>query len=236
MTLPTLDPHFLATLTSLAVAFLLGTAIGAERQFRNRSAGLRTNALVALGAAAFVDLGMRLNDHQGAIQITSYVVSGIGFLGAGSILRDGATVRGLNTAATLWSTAAVGAFAGAGLLAEAAVLTFFALAGNTLLRPLVNGINRLPFNERTSEARYQVHLTARPEVSDGLRDALTEALEAASYPARDVRVYKRGEVMVEVVGTLLATAVDGRELDRVAETFGKRPDVAYATWTQRTMD
>ncbi len=90
--------HFdLAQLIDLSigvfVAFVLATAIGAERQWRQRSAGLRTNVLVAVGAAAFVSLGMRINGQAGAAQVTAYVVSGIGFLGAGVILKDGTRIR-----------------------------------------------------------------------------------------------------------------------------------------------
>src|SRR6201996_5814970 len=139
-----LDPEFLRTLASVAVAFVLGTLIGAERQWRQRTAGLRTNVLVAIGAAAFTDLGTRLLGADGATRIISYVVSGIGFLGAGVILKEGTQIRGLNTAATLWCSAAVGAIAGASFLGEALAVSIFVLAGNTLLRPLVNYINRLP--------------------------------------------------------------------------------------------
>ena len=106
---------FAHTLAALATAFVLGTAIGFERQWRQRTAGLRTTVLVAVGSAAFSDLGMRLLGADGATRIVSYVVSGIGFLGAGVILKDGTNVRGLNTAATLWCSAAVGTFAGTGL-------------------------------------------------------------------------------------------------------------------------
>ncbi|WP_264817009.1 MgtC/SapB family protein, partial [Gluconobacter kondonii] len=73
------------------------------------TAGLRTNALVALGAAAFVDLAQHLAGSADAVRVIAYVVSGVGFLGAGVIMKDGANVRGLNTAATLWCSAAVGA-------------------------------------------------------------------------------------------------------------------------------
>src|SRR6201991_4745470 len=113
---------FLDTLVSLAVAFVLGTLIGAERQYRQRTAGLRTNVLVAIGAAAFVDLAMHLAGPDGATRVIAYVVSGIGFLGAGVIMKEGTNVRGLNTAATLWSSAAVGACAGADLAAQAVAL------------------------------------------------------------------------------------------------------------------
>ena len=84
--------HLLDLVSGVALAFVLATLIGAERQWRQRSAGLRTNVLVAVGAAAFVSLGLRLNGQAGAAQIAAYVVSGIGFLGAGVIMKDGAQV------------------------------------------------------------------------------------------------------------------------------------------------
>jgi putative Mg2+ transporter-C (MgtC) family protein len=130
----------LGTVVSLGTAFVLGSMIGIERQLRQRNAGLRTLTLVAVGAAAFVHLGSRLLEAEGEIRIIAYVVSGIGFLGAGVIMKEGAQIRGLNTAATLWSTAAVGAFAGAGLLVESAIVAAFVLGSNTLLRPLVNAL------------------------------------------------------------------------------------------------
>src|ERR1700709_2263049 len=135
---------FMRTIASLAIAFVLGTLIGAERQWRQRTAGLRTNVLVAIGAAAFTDLGSRLLGADGATRIISYVVSGIGFLGAGVILKEGTQIRGLNTASPLGCSPAVGAFAVGGFGAEAILLSFFVVAGNPLLRPLVNYINPLP--------------------------------------------------------------------------------------------
>src|ERR1700736_746116 len=110
------------------------------------------DTLISL-SAAFV-----LGTLIGAVRVIAYVVSGIGFLGAGVIMKEGTNVRGLNTAATLWASAAVGSCAGADMLAQAAALTVFVLAGNTLLRPLVNAINRAPIDEQASEATYFVKL------------------------------------------------------------------------------
>ena len=76
------------TSLSLATAFIMGGLIGLERQFRQRTAGLRTNVLVAVGAALFVDMANRLQGHEGAVHVIAYVVSGIGFLGAGVIMRE----------------------------------------------------------------------------------------------------------------------------------------------------
>ncbi len=157
-------------------AFAFGTLIGAERQYRQRSAGLRTNVLVAVGAAAFVDFGIRVAG-PGSTQVMAYVVSGIGFLGAGAIMKEGPNIHGLNTAATLWCSAAVGAAAGAGLVAEAGLLTLFVIAGNTLLRPLANRINRIPLDEEAGESTYEVRLSTKPSAAEEAREALIEALE-----------------------------------------------------------
>jgi len=212
-----------------AAAFVFGTLIGAERQYRQRSAGLRTNALVAVGAAAFVDFGIRLAGPA-STQVMAYVVSGIGFLGAGAIMKEGLNVRGLNTAATLWCSAAVGAAAGAGLVVESALLTLFVIAGNTLLRPLVNRINRIPLDEETGEATYEVRLSTNPRAADGAREALIEMLENAHYPVADVKTDERGDETVEMVAILVATSVVPKELDAVVEALEKLPGVDYATW------
>ncbi|WP_020176802.1 MgtC/SapB family protein [Methyloferula stellata] len=224
------------TFVSLASAFVLGTVIGAERQYRQRTAGLRTNALIAVGAAAFVDLAMDINGNPGATQVLAYVVSGVGFLGAGVILKEGTNVRGLNTAATVWCSAAVGGCAGADRVAEAIVLTMFVLAVNTFLRPLVNFIERIPINEKAAEATYQVHVTVNQEMRDDVRDLLVEKLDAAAYPVREIEVLERGEDEVELIATLAPTSVDAGELDAITTALEEAPGVAYATWTSRTTD
>jgi putative Mg2+ transporter-C (MgtC) family protein len=224
------------TFVSLASAFVLGTLIGAERQYRQRTAGLRTNALIAVGAAAFVDLAMNINGNAGAAQVLAYVVSGVGFLGAGVILKEGTNIRGLNTAATVWCSAAVGGCAGADRVAQAIVLTAFVLAVNTLLRPLVNFIERIPIDELATEATYQVHITASRDMRDDIRDLLVEKLDAATYPVREIEVLERGENEVELIATLAATSVDAGELDAVTTALETAPGVEYATWTSRATD
>lgn len=165
----------LSTLASLLLAFLLGALIGFERQVRQRTAGLRTNTLVAVGAAVFVDLAVRFHALYGGspspLQVIAYVVSGIGFLGAGAIMKEGANVSGLNTAATLWGSAAVGCCAGAKLLPEAVLAALFVLAANTLLRPVVNRINRQPVQEELSEATYTVYVICQRAPVRGARAA-----------------------------------------------------------------
>ena len=222
------------TAAALATAFVLGGAIGLERQLRQRTAGLRTNLLVALGAAAFVDLGARMEGADGAVRVISYVVSGIGFLGAGVIMKEGAQVRGLNTAATLWASAAVGAFAGAGQEGEAVLVAAFVLAGNTLLRPLIDFVNRLPITASETEALYRVHVVCHPEDVSAARDALFEECERHAYPIREVETLSESEEVVELAALLVPTAASAAELDLVVDHLDKSPAVVSATWTVST--
>jgi putative Mg2+ transporter-C (MgtC) family protein len=227
---------FIDTLVSLTTAFVLGTLIGAERQYRQRTAGLRTNVLVALGAAAFVDLAMHLTGAEGSVHVIAYVVSGIGFLGAGVIMKQGMDVRGLNTAATLWASAAVGSCAGADMVAQAVALTVFVLAGNTLLRPLVNAINRIPLDEKASEATYYFKLAVTTEALPAMRDQLVERLENAKYPVADIEVVETGDDLLEIVAKLVSTAVDPNELNAVVADLQRQAGVRHATWEVSTAD
>jgi putative Mg2+ transporter-C (MgtC) family protein len=226
---------FLDSLLSLFGAFVLGTIIGAERQYRQRGGGLRTHALVAVGAATFVDIGMHLSGNAGATQIVAYVVSGIGFLGAGVIMKQGSNVWGLNTAATLWCSAAVGACAGADLAFEAVALTGFVLAVNMLLRPLVNAINRAPINQATTEAIYEVRITTSVDHLHNSRELLRELLETSNYPLRGIEVVERGGA-AELVATLMGTAADPHDLDKIVSRLDGSPIVENASWSLRTTD
>src|SRR5450830_1203037 len=173
---------------SLSAAFIMGGLIGLERQFRQRTAGLRTNVLVAVGAAIFVDMANRLGGSDGAVRVVAYVVSGIGFLGAGVIMREEGSVRGLNTAATLWASAAVGACAGADLVVESLLGTLFVLAANTLLRPIVNNINRQPLDVVSAEVTNILYVIAPREHQKAVMVLLEAELARSNYPASDVDV------------------------------------------------
>ncbi|GAB0115072.1 MgtC/SapB family protein [Acidisoma sp. C75] len=224
------------TLIGLVVAFALGTVIGAERQWKQRSAGLRTNVLVALGACQFVDIAMHLDGGSGGARVVSYVVSGIGFLGAGVIMKDGLNIRGLNTAATLWCSAAVGACAGANLAAQAALLTIFVVMANTLLQPLVHRINRAPLIGSTVEAVYEVSVMVAADAVGRTRKAVLGLLAAAQYPVSDIELIDRSEGRMEVVATLVTTKVEPKELDAVASKLEAMPGVMSAGWSSSTED
>ncbi len=225
---------FLDTVVSYVAAFVFGTLIGAERQYRQRNAGLRTNVLVAVGAAGFTDLAQGLAGDAEAVRVISYIVSGIGFLGAGVIMKEGLNVRGLNTAATLWCSAAVGACAGADQLAEAALMTIMVLAGNTLLRPVVNAINRIPIKAESIEATYTVSVTADVDDTGTMRDLLKTHLEAAKYPIAEVEVIERGDDQVEVSAILTSTEAKSSDLEAVVTRLRAHPLVVHASWSADT--
>jgi putative Mg2+ transporter-C (MgtC) family protein len=124
---------------NLFLAMGLGAMIGVERQLRNHEAGLKTNALVAAGSALFVMMAKTFGEPD---RIVAQILPGIGFLGAGMILRDGIHVRGLNTAATLWCSAAVGTLAGAGSRSSAAIAAFTVMLANVSLRAVANWVDR----------------------------------------------------------------------------------------------
>src|SRR4029077_5329418 len=141
---------------NLFIAACLGASIGLERQWRQHLAGLRTNTLVALGAGIFITYGRAGSDADAATRIAAQVVTGIGFLGAGVIFKEGLNVRGLNTAATLWCSAAVGLLAGEGLALYGLRPAASVLGANPVLRPIVYAINRQPIESTEEERRYLI--------------------------------------------------------------------------------
>ena len=119
-------------LLKLGVALIIGTTIGAEREYKNKSAGLRTLILICLGSTLFTIISYRLGAESETGRIASNIVTGIGFLGAGAIMREGLTVSGLTTASSIWVTAALGMSVGAGQYALAVFGTVIVIAVLTL--------------------------------------------------------------------------------------------------------
>ncbi|HWR38081.1 MAG TPA: MgtC/SapB family protein [Patescibacteria group bacterium] len=156
----------------LSFAFVLGSFIGLERQWRQRTAGLRTNTLVSTGAALFVMMSFMTTNDSSPNRIAAQIVSGIGFLGAGVIMRDGFSIRGLNTAATLWCSAAIGAMAGASFLTESCIGTVAILLANIALRPLAQKVNKTPTDSTEEEIQYDIKITCLAEYETQIRTLL----------------------------------------------------------------
>lgn len=165
----------------LVVAYLLGGTIGFERQWQQKSAGLRTNTLVAIGAASFVLLSILLHGVSGGdpARISAQIVTGIGFLGAGVIMRDGLTIRGLNTAATIWCSAAVGALAGMGYLTEASITAGAVIVTHLTLRPVSLRLGKLSAYKKTDirQRFYLISISCPAGIEIKVREYLMEHFE-----------------------------------------------------------
>ncbi|HEX4164111.1 MAG TPA: MgtC/SapB family protein [Bryobacteraceae bacterium] len=201
MPLPYFD--FLARLGS---ALLLGILIGLERQWRQRMAGTRTNALVAAGASAFVMCAFLTRDNsRSEAQIVSYVVSGVGFLGAGVIFKDAGSVRGLNTAATIWCSAAIGAICGLGHTVYGASLAAVVLLTNVVLRPITNRLYPSQQVSPEQEIIYLFELICRSEDEAHIRALLMQAIArstliVSSLKSEDIEGTPKLKVVAQVRG------------------------------------
>ena len=216
---------------NLAVALGLSAVIGFERQWRNRLAGLRTNTLVALGAATFVIFAALIPGEASPTRVAAQVVSGIGFLGAGLIFREGLSVRGLNTAATLWCSAAIGVLAGAGYLLYATVATGFVVFVNLLLRPIVSFINRQPFTATEIETGYLVSVTCRGDDEAHIRALLLQGLASCGLALRRLdSTNLEGTAHVAVSALVSASQRIDAEVERIVGRLSLEQTVSAARW------
>ncbi len=225
------------TFISLLAAFILGSAIGFERQYRQRTAGLRTNVLVCLGAAIFVDIANRIfqivGGNYSAIQVVAYVVSGVGFLGAGVIMREEGNVRGINTAATLWCSAAIGAAAGADLLFEAIIGTVFILSANTLLRPIVNALNKRPYDLNAVEVNTIISIIVDKDEQKTALQMVTDELQRRQLSFQHIDIHAFGDEEVEIELSLFAKEIEQSTLDGLIHDLLKNAMIKQAFITHQ---
>ncbi len=213
------------------LALLFGALVGIERQWRQRLAGLRTNALVATGASLFVLVTPLVGGGANPTQIAAYVVSGIGFLAGGVIFKERLSVSGLNTAATLWCTAAIGVLAGYGFLVEAAIGVLAVLVANTVLRPIVQRINRQSVEGTEIVSSYEVTAACRRDVEERVRTAMIGAVRASSMTL--VAVYSDDVAdsgRVDVVADVSVTGRPDARLEKIVQRVGVEPGVLGISW------
>jgi len=216
----------------VVAALLFGALIGIERQWRQRRAGLRTNALVATGAAAFVSLSVMVQHESSPTRIASYVVSGIGFLGAGVIMREGFNVRGLNTAATLWCSAAAGVLTGWGFVGHAAVITIVVISCNLLLRPVARLIDRQPLDETSEvEVSYFLEASCYETEETHVRNQLMQQLGRAGLLLKSLSsedINDTSKVLVR--SELVTTGRNDRLVEQVTSYMGLVRGVTAVSW------
>ncbi len=188
------------------VALLLGFAIGLERELTNKYAGLRTNILVCLGACVFTVISiygfsfmMGNNDHaavRDTARVAAQIVTGIGFIGGGTVLRHGATVHGLTTAATLWMSAAIGMACGAGMYGLAAVSTIAAIVVLVTMRFIEKQV--LPCSTKTSK-RLKVNIVCATECSNEIYDYFIEKYTHLHEISKKLHANEKDSTKIHVV-------------------------------------
>lgn len=218
----------------------LGAAIGFERQIRSRTAGLRTNALVSLGAALFVIMGAFSFEGPGAdpTRVAAQVVSGIGFLGAGVIMRQGVSISGLNTAATLWASAAVGALAGGGMILVAVGGTAAVMLSNLLLRPLGRLLDRrgrgVAREPAMTEYVFVVRSLADAEVT--IRSRVVTALQRPEFTVHSLEANDLTTGEVELTARLTALERSDAAFEAAIADVVPVPEVTSVRWRAREFE
>lgn len=218
------------TVLGLFCALALGGLIGFERQWRQRLAGLRTNTLVAIGAAIFVEFAGLFPSDGSPTRVAAQIVSGIGFLGAGIIFKEGLNVRGLNTAATLWCSAGVGTLCGAGFYVHAAIATVFIIGVNLLLRPLVQMIGRQPIATTELDSNYAIAIVCHGEAEAHIRALLLRDMGSTLH----IRELESSNIedsnRVEVAASVRADERQDRLLEQIIGRLSLEPLVTSARW------
>lgn len=217
----------------LLAAIFMGAAVGLERQWRQRMAGTRTNALVAAGAAAFVMCGFLLDiDPSARGRIVSYVVSGVGFLGAGVIFKDGANIRGLNTAATIWCSAAIGALCGLGALNLALVLAAGVLLANMALRPLAYRLHPVLPEATPAETRYEITLTCRLSVAAHIRALLLSTIARLPVTLQSIHSEQdEDKDRIDLRAELTTAGRNNEAVEQVIMRLSLEDDVSTLSWS-----
>ncbi|MBV9675570.1 MAG: MgtC/SapB family protein, partial [Acidobacteriaceae bacterium] len=201
---------------------------------------MRTNTLVCFGAAAFADLGATIGG-PGTTNIIAYIISGVGFLGAGAIMKEGGSIRGLNTAATLWCSAAVGACAGAGEMLDAVFVTVLLISINLALRPISRYIDRrsiarsLRAVDRT--AIYRISVVCPFGHESEVRAALLQVIAERPLLLRELRTEDigagdeallRAEVQSEMPGSSV--------LEEVTSQLRKDELISSVEWAEAPLE
>jgi putative Mg2+ transporter-C (MgtC) family protein len=219
---------------NIATALVLGACIGTERQFRQHPAGLRTNVLVCVGAALFISITKLMGDHDSPTRVASYIVSGIGFLGGGVILREGLTVKGMNTAATLWCTAAIGSLAGAGFPLHALVGTATVLFVHLGLRPLGHWIDAKQKQAVDVETTYRIKVTCNEANETLVRSIVLRHVN--SHPRMTVQGISTQESEIGGQAFIVANVFSLDRQDRVIQEVMSRlniePSVKSVSWSK----
>lgn len=209
----------------ILVCFVLSILVGLERQCRHRMVGLRTNVLVSLGAFLFVYTTFGITDTDNT-RIAAQVVSGIGFLGAGVILRDGSKIKGLNTAATLWCVAAIGVLTASGMLIEATIGTLLVLVSNIFLRIISLGI--MDKVKKYQKEKCTVRISCEKSIEVVVRTSIAKAIEKNNLSLQSLERNEITQAEVKLKAVLITSRSD--IIEEIVNNISAEPGVTSISW------
>lgn len=191
---------FKSFLLGLLICFLLSFLLGIERQYRRRVLGLRTMILVSVGSYLFVSFSFLATGYQSDIsRIAAQVVAGIGFLGAGVIIKDNknSKVTGLTTAATLWCDASIGVLCAGGFIKEAIVASLVVLFANIILRYINSFVNTKVANKNVLETFSVIFNTGEDKI-DTIRESVISFIDKVDYIETDSYEVNEGKMILNI--------------------------------------
>ena len=192
---------------NLTIAIFAGVIVGLERQWQQKIAGIRTTALVSFGACMFVTLSVFMaGEDSSPTRIAAQVVSGIGFLAGGVIIRDGFSVSGINTAATIWCSAAIGSIIGAGFWLEGIAAAVMLMVVNIMLRSLSHKVDN--FRGDDSDSHYYVSVACLQEDEIKVRTKILHALNTLSLNFNQITC---GDVVDGRIDILIDLEINAKE-------------------------
>jgi len=223
------DVTALDFMSRLAIGAALGVAIGFERQWRQRSAGLHTSSLVATGAALFALLDWILGAGD-QTRILAGVVSGVGFIAAGVIIRDGNNVSGLNTAATIWATAAVGALAGLAFFEEAAMGALAIILLNVLLQPIVERIDARARRHQNQETVYKLSVVYDADQKTPVGETIVAAVSDSDLSLQSLTRTNANGASIRLHADILSAKRQDHAVEVLSMRLASMPGVLSSNW------
>lgn len=219
-------------LIRLLTSILLGFIIGLERQYRHTLAGIRTNVLVCIGACLFVMFPALIGSSDSP-RIAGQVVTGIGFLGGGVILKEGFNVRGLNTAATLWCTAAVGVLSSTGYILYGAVAALLIVFSNILLRLFARKIFKLKKNGENDdgEHEYVISIKCLDDVEFNIRSILMEMVNKETILLRKLESLEMdSDNKIKVKAEIISIEKSDMIIEQIVSNLSLEKGVTSVGW------
>jgi putative Mg2+ transporter-C (MgtC) family protein len=222
-------PSQLEIVLRLGASILAGALIGLERQWNKHTAGVRTHALVALGAALFVLFAPLAGTPQEAARMAAQVVTGIGFLGAGVLMRTGLTVHGLNTAATVWCTAALGVLCAAADYWSVLLGTGAVLLVNLVFRPVSRMLTKFSTRQPPQAFHYSIKVSCDPGREAAISSLLTQLVAAGPFVVQSLQ-QDPGTETSSILLTLSAADYQSVQLEQVTTRVSLEPGVRSVSW------